>query len=322
LDDCINYAIEHNKQIAMQEAQNSIYKINKQEVIAGFLPSINAVTGISSNFGWAVDPETNTYISKNTFGNSYEIHAYVVLFEGFSQVYRLKMAKNNRLMGKAKLQDTKDRIALDVMEIFFNVSYYKGTVNLAEKQLQESLDNLKRIKRMAELGMKSPPDVAEIEAKEAEGKFTLTKQKNLLNLEIIKPKEKMNFPIDEDLTVAEAGNSNLTIFLNENYMEIFRQTSQTLPKLLSSEQILKAKDTEYKSTRSRIFPTISAGAGFSTGFSRLMDGSTYMSFKDQLKNKEGSYIPYIVGGGLFVAVILWLIFGNHRSVRLQNRGFD
>jgi outer membrane protein TolC len=299
MEDCIRYAVEHNPQRTKQEAQNTIYKIDQREVIAGFLPSLSAGTSTSFNFGRGVDPETNTYISTNTFSNSYEIYASVVLFDGFSQIYKVKLAKNNRLMGKAQLQDTKDRIALDVMEIFFNASYYKGTVNLAEKQLQESLDNLKRIKRMEELGMKSPPDVAEIEAKEAEDRFMLTKQKNLLNLEIIKLKEKMNLPADEDLRIAEAGNSGLALLSNENSAEIFGQSLQTLPKLLSAEHALKSRDAEYKATRSRMFPTISAGAGFSTGFSRLMDASSYMSFKEQLKNREGSYIGLSLSIPLF-----------------------
>ncbi|GHV30038.1 transporter [Bacteroidia bacterium] len=299
MDDCIRYAVEHNPQRAKQEAQNTIYKIDQREAITGFLPSLSAGTGASFNFGRGVDPETNTYISTNTFSNSYEIYASVVLFDGFSQIYKVKLAKNNRLAGKAQLQDTKDRIALDVMEIFFNASYYKGTVNLAEKQLQESLDNLKRIKRMEELGMKSSPDVAEIEAKEAEDRFMLTKQKNLLNLEIIKLKEKMNLPAEEDLLIAEAGNSDLALLSNENSTEIFGQALQTLPKLLSSEQYLKSKDAEYKATRSRMFPTISANAGFSTGFSRLMDASPYMSFKEQLKNREGSYIGLSLSIPLF-----------------------
>ncbi|MDR1593289.1 MAG: TolC family protein [Prevotellaceae bacterium] len=299
LDECVNYALEYNKQIAKQAAQNSIYGIDKREIIAGFLPSISAGTSVSSNFGRGVDPETNTYISTSTFGNSYEIYASVVLFDGFSQIYKFKMANNNRLLGKVQLQDVKDRVALDVMEIFFNVLYYKGTVNLAEERLQESLNDLKRVKRMEELGMKSFPDVAEIEAKEAEDRFTLTKQENLLRLEIICLKEKMNLPVDEDLAIVEMENSNLATHSDENPAEIFGQASQTLPKLLSSEQTLKAKDAEYKMTRSRISPTISASAGFSTGFSRLMDGSPYVSFKEQLRNREGSYIGLSLSVPLF-----------------------
>jgi outer membrane protein TolC len=300
LDGCITYAIEHSRSAGKQAAQNSIYKIDKRETVAGFLPSVAAGTSVSSSFGRGVDPETNTYISTNTLSNSYEISASMTLFDGFSQIYRAKLAKINRLMGNDQLQDTKDRIALDVMETYFNALYYRGTVELAGQQVQESTDYLKQMERMEELGMKAAPDVAEIRAKAAEDQFRLTQQKNILNLEIIKLKEKMNLPVDEELEIAEVdGYDLLSTLSGENPVEIFEQASQTLPRLLSSEKALKAREAEYKAIRGRLLPTISAGAGFSTGFSRLMDGSPYTSFREQLKNRQGSYVGVSLSIPLF-----------------------
>ncbi|GHT62662.1 transporter [Bacteroidia bacterium] len=290
MEDCIRYAVEHNPQRTQQEAQNTIYKIDQQEAIAGFLPSLTAESGISTNFGRGVDPETNTYISTNTFGNSYDIYSSMTLFDGLSQIYRAKLAKINHLMGNQQLQDVKDRIALETMEIFFNVRYYKGTVNMADQQWQESTSSLKRIQRMEELGMKAAPDVAEIRAKEAEDRFLLTQQKNLLRIETIKLKEKMNFPAEEELLVADAGTPELIPVSDENAVTVYEQALQTLPKILSAKESLKATEAAYKIARGRIFPTLSLGAQFSTGFSRLMDGSSYMSFSEQLKNREGTSV--------------------------------
>ncbi|MGG6550506.1 UNVERIFIED_CONTAM: TolC family protein, partial [Prevotella sp. 15_C9] len=72
-------------------------------------------------------------------------------------------------------------------------------VDLAGQQWQESRKNLQRTKRMEELGLKSSPDVAELTAKEAADSYNLTRQKNLLQINIIRLKEKMYFPIDEEL---------------------------------------------------------------------------------------------------------------------------
>ncbi|MDR1724181.1 MAG: TolC family protein [Tannerella sp.] len=310
LEDCIEYAIAHNPQRAKQEAQNAIYKINREETVAGFLPSLSAETSLSGNFGRGVDPETNTYISTSTLGNSYQIYSSLTLFDGLSSVYRAKAAKINQLMGDRQLQEVKDQIALETMEIFYNALYYKGTVALAEQQLRESSDNLKRFQRMEELGMKAAPDVAEIRAKEAEDRFLLTRQRNLLRLEIIKLKEKMNFPADEDLQISggEDGNqispANINLHqqqltLTDNPAEIFEQALLSLPKIIASEQALKTSELEYKAARGRLFPTIALGAGFSTGFSRLMDDSPYMSFKEQLKNRRGSYLGVSLSIPLF-----------------------
>jgi outer membrane protein TolC len=299
LEECIEYAILHNPQHAKQVAQNEIYRYNQRETLGGFLPSLNAGTGVSMNFGRGVDPETNTYISTNTFSNAYEIYSSLTLFDGFAQIYRVKMAKINRLKGKEELQALKDRTTFEVMEIFFNVLYYKGTVKLAEQQLEESVHNLKKFRRMEELGLKSIPDLAEMQAKEAEDRFLLTRQVNLYNLEIIKLKEKMNLPVEEDLLIKDCEQAPLADTGTQSAMEIYQQALVVLPKVLASAQSLSATRMEYKVARGRLFPTLSLNGGFSTGFSRLMDGTPYMSFSEQLKLREGSYISASLSIPLF-----------------------
>jgi outer membrane protein TolC len=214
----------------------------------------------------------------------------MTLFDGLSQIYRAKMTKINRLKGKEDLQDIQDKIAFDVMEVFFNVLYYKGTVELAQQQLEESANNLKKFQRMEELGLKSIPDLTEMEAKAAEDQFVLTKQINLYNLEIIKLKAKMNLPTEEELEVAGYENAPLVKKETESASAIYQEALNTLPKVLSADKSLSASEMQYKIARGRLFPTLSLSAGFSTGFSRLMDGSVYMSFEDQLKNRQGKYV--------------------------------
>lgn len=290
LEECIRYAVEHNPQRTKQEAQNKIYQQDQKEAIGGFLPSLNVASGVYLNFGRGVDPETNTYISTNTFSNAYGIYSSMVLFDGFSQVYRTKMAKINRLKGKDQLQEIKDRLALETMELYFNVLYYKGTTGLAKLQLEESEANLKRIHRMEELGLKSIPDLTEMIAKEAEDRYILTKQMNLLELEIIKLKAKMNYPIDEELFIADYESTVLTGRTNENVDDIYRQAISTLPRLLASDKMVTATEMQYKVARGRLFPSLSMSAGMETGFAKMMDGSPYLSFEEQLRNRQGSYL--------------------------------
>jgi outer membrane protein TolC len=290
LEECIQYAVEHNPQRMKQEAQNEIYRQDQREAIGGFIPSLHVASRASVNFGRGLDPETNTYISSNTFSNAYEISSSVSLFDGLSQIYRAKMAKINRLRGEEQLQETKDRIALETMELYFNVLYYKGTVGLARQQLEESEANLRRMQRMEELGLRSIPDLTEIQAKEAEDRFLLTRQTNMLELEIIKLKAKMNYPVTGELSIEAYEPIVLTGRTGETAEDVFRQATATLPRLRASEKAMSAMEMQYKVARGRLFPSLSLNAGVSTGFSRMMDGTPYVPFEEQLKNRRGSYV--------------------------------
>jgi outer membrane protein TolC len=290
LEECIQYAVEHNPQRVKQEAQNKIYQQDQREAVGGFLPSLNAGSILSVNFGRNIDYETNTYVPTSTFSNGYGIYTSVKLFDGLSQIYRTKMTKFNQLMGDEQLQDTKNQLALQTMEFYFNVLYYKGTVDIAKQQLEESEANLKKTQRMEELGLKSVPDLAEIRAKEAEDRLALTKQKNLLNAEIIKLKTKMNYPVTDDFTVAEYDSTLIAGKTKDSAFEIYQHAISTLPRLQASANAVKAAEMRYKVVRGGLFPSLSLDAGSQTGFSRQMNSAPYKSFRQQFKDNLGNYV--------------------------------
>jgi outer membrane protein TolC len=290
LEDCIEYAIQHNPKRVQQEAQNKIYRQNQLEEIGGFLPSLNAESSISMNFGRGVDPETNTYISTNTFGNSYSAYSSMPLFNGLANIYRAKMANVYRLKGEEDLRQIRDEITFEVMEVYFTALYYKRTVELAQQQLDESMQNLKKTQRMEELGLKSVPDLDEIRAKEAEDRLLLTRQINKYNLEIIQLKAKMHLPSDEELRVSNYDSSVLISLETEDAFVIYKQAQNSLPQVLSANQLLKVSEMEHKIAKGQLFPSLGLGAGFSTWFFRLIDDSPYMSFHEQLKARQEQYV--------------------------------
>lgn len=209
------------------------------------------------------------------------------------------MQKVNKLMGKQQLQQTKDVIAYETMEAFINVAYYMDMVKLAEQQLEESTANVKQIKRMEELGMKGAADVAELVAKEAADNYNLTRQKNLLVIGIIVLKEKMNFPIEDDIEISNIVSDELITKTQETAVSIFENAKSVNPKAMAAESAFQAQQLAYKSAKGSFSPTLSMEAGISTNFSRYMDGSEYSSFKDQIRDKRGHYIGFSLSIPIF-----------------------
>lgn len=299
LDECMLYAVENSPRKNKQDAQNSIYHQNYLEAIGRVLPSLGASTSANFNFGRSLN-EDNTYSDVNSFSNNYNLSASLTIFDGLSSVNRIKMQKVNKLMGKEQLQEVKDLIAYETMEAFFNVLYYKQMVTLANEQLKQSAENVRQVKRMEELGLKGFPDVAEMQAKEAQDNYNLTQQNNLLIIAIIRLKEKMNFPVDEDLDIADYLSETLIAKTNESALEIFHQSMSHLPKALAADASLESYKLAYKTSKGNLLPTISLNAGLSTNFYRIMDGGIeYSSFKDQIKNKRGEYIGFTLSIPLF-----------------------
>ena len=292
LEECMTYAIENSPRINKQNAQNDIYRQNYIEAIGRLLPGIGVGTSAYFNFGRGVDAETNTYTNINSFSNSYNIYSSFTLFDGLSGINRIRIQKSNELMGKEQLQSTKDMVAYETMESFFLVLYNAEIVKLAEQQLEESRANHKQIKRMEELGVKGASDVAEMAAKEAADNYNLTRQRNIHTITLIQLKEKMNYPIYEELSIVYSYSGDVIIKSAEHASEIFEYAKEENPKAVAAALALRSQKLNLKAARGAYFPSLSAEAGYSTNFSRYLDGREYVSFKDQLKGKRGHYIGF------------------------------
>ena len=299
LEECIHYAVENSPRTNKLKAQNTINRQDYMLAIGKLLPSLNAGTNTYFNFGRGIDYETNTYIDVNSFSNNYSIYSAMTIFDGFSNIYKIKMQKANEMAGKQQLEQQQEMVAYETMDAFFNVLYYKKMVQLAQEQAEESANNMKQAKRMEELGMKSLPDVAEMAAKEAADIYNLTKQKNLLTISIILLKEKMNYPIDQEFDIEENQPETLIIKTNEAASDIYETAKSINHNVLAAQSSLRAQQMNQRSALANFSPVVSMDAGISTGFAKYMDGSEYTSFSEQLKNKRGTYVGFTLSIPIF-----------------------
>ena len=301
LDACMRYAVEHNPTRSKQLSQNEIYRIDRQESVGRFLPTlslgVNATLGVERTL--VKDGADYAYVDVNSLSNNYGVYSSLTLFNGFANLNCAKIAKVNRLRGADELQDVEDVVAFETMELYFNVQYYLGTVQLAQEQLAESEKQLRQAKRMEEVGLKSPPDVAEIQAQEAQCRFDLVQQENLLRLEVIKLKEKMNFPLDSSLLVARCDTPVVAGRSLESAVEVYQQALVSLPKIAAMDKSLRATELEYKLQRSQAMPSLTLQGGYTTDYARLLDGGAYDPYLQQLRDRLGYYVTASLSIPLF-----------------------
>ncbi|MCD8072108.1 MAG: TolC family protein [Alistipes sp.] len=292
LDDCMEYAVTNSPKVSTARSQSEIYRVNHRESVAALFPSVSGYTGGQFNFGRNLG-EDNTYADINAFSSSYEVNGSLTLFDGLASVYRVKIHKTSKLMGRHELQRVKDEIAFDVMEAFFLVQGYMELTELCREQLRESQANLEQTERMAEVGLKGFPDVAEMKAQAAVAQYNLTKQENLLNITLIRLKEKMNFPIEEPLEIVPYQESAILDAQYGSPTDIYRFAAATNPAVLAVQAREEYSLYNYKTVRGSLFPSIYINGGYNTGFYRNMaSGSNYESYWIQLRNKRGHYVGF------------------------------
>lgn len=289
VEDCMRYAVTHSHGLRQREFTLDNAEATHVQAIGAFLPSINASTGAQWNFGRAIDPETNTYTSVSTFNNGYGLSTSLPVFDGFYRVHALRAARADVLMQKNALQAERDQVALQTYQAFVDVIYAQEAVHLATEKLHESEMMLRRTQVMEEEGLKSPADVALMQAQQAADALMLTKQENQLESSMLKLKEVMNWNLNDELRVTNNKYKIPEDFNGNSDLSLERQAFYSL---LSARHNMHA-------TRASLFPTISLSAGINSSYYRNLNNPSATPFGQQLKNNLGEYVSLNLSVPLF-----------------------
>ncbi|MEG2066166.1 MAG: TolC family protein [Tannerellaceae bacterium] len=292
LDECMRYAVENSQKVKKQMYADDTYKAEYNASIASFFPSVSLNVDARYNFGRSIDPGTNTYKNISNFNNGYGLGVSIPLFNGGQLVNQWRMSKVNRQLGKTNIQKEKDNLALNAMQAYMDVVYYRGTVRMAAEQLEESSRTLYKTSRMEQLGLKGKADVAQFEAQVAADDYNLTHQQNLCNTALLTLKDHMNFPsdmeLDVDTLVAEKAYLSA---LDESIEEIYNQATENNPTALQATYQLKSYQMQHLVEKGRLLPRISLSGGVSTNYFENLNTETAADpFGTQFKNNRGEYI--------------------------------
>ena len=310
MDECMAYAVEHSVSVGKQENVLDNAKMNYRQSVASLFPSVSAGVSASTNFGRSIDPETNSYTTVSTFGNSYSLSASMPLFAGLRYVNSIRAAKVARERGYTDLQVARDRVAMEVMRVYADVLYYKGAVAIAEERLSASRNTLRQARKLYELGLKSAAEVAEIVSQEANYDYLLMEQQNNLEMAWIALREVMNYPQDSSFDVTEEGAMTFVQDAAAPVEDVVGFALANNAQVNSSELVVEEYRLHHLKAKGTWFPTISLSAGINTNYYTNLDNkAVYPSFSSQFKNNSGEYV------GISMSIPIFSNLGRSASVR-------
>lgn len=299
LKDCMEYALAHSAKMDVQDAENADARIARRDaILKAFTPSVSGGTYASMNFGRSVDPETNTYISTSSFNNGYSVAGSITLFNGFSAVNNIRIAKTAVKMGLTQEQQLRDEICLAVMEAYCNVIYFFEMMEVLQGQVETAKENLLLAQRQEELGQKSYADVVQLEADLADREYQLITMTNRYNEAMMMLKDLMMWEDDNNAqcTMHNAQFLEMDILescaFGENSEKECDALVETHPAVILAEYRMGNARLDLNNARWRFAPSLSLSGGWSTGYFTYPGMKDYvaMPFGSQFANNSGEYV--------------------------------
>ena len=294
-DSCIAYAVEHSSDVELQRVSRSLARADYRWAKAEFLPTVSA--GVSTQWSWGrgINPETNVYNNVTTFNNYYNLYASLTVFDGMRTINSFRQAHLLRRQADAAVAKARDAKAIEVMQLYAEAAYAEASIALAQQKLDESQRLLKRTQHMFELGTKSRPDVAQIEAQVAQDDYSLTHQRNEATRTLLALKQAMNFPAESPLAIdvngAQSANDATPMAGADRAADIYASFESQSPEVATATADERSAHYTWLRQRGALLPTLSVEGGISTNYyQNLSQKGSVDGFGTQLKNNRGEYL--------------------------------
>ena len=309
LEECINYAIEHNIDIRQRELNKQSAEIDVNTAKMSRLPDLNARAEQGWNFGRSNNTTSGVYENQNISNTNLGISSTTPLFTGFRISNEIEKSKLDLEAAIQNLEKAKEDLSLNIASLFLQVLFNKELFKVNEEQLSLSKLQVDRTEQLVDAGKVPASQLFDIKAQVAKDEVSVTQAQNNLQLSLLELAQSLELERNTsfDVEVPEFGDvfgNNIRSILPPT--NIYDNAVGFKPQVKEQELRTESAKKNLKIAQSGYMPTLNLGLGYNNGYyyNYSMEGKwieniiepskSYTwhneSFANQLKNNAGQYI--------------------------------
>jgi len=291
LEECVDYAIEHNLQVKNTSYNNESSRESYRQSVRDLLPSINGSTDYSIRYGRSADPQTNDFVNTQFFSNNYSLNANLDLFRGFQKLNTIRASKFIYKATQEDILQEKFLLAFRVMSAYYDIKFFEGLVANSLEQLEISQGNYDLVKKQVELGLMAGADLYEAESNLLGDKLLLTQNRNQLTNAKLALIQEMNLTEASDIKLQESLEETM---VNEDVAldSLYQSARGFVPLVKSQEYRVTAAKKQLQATRGGLFPSLSLFAGYGTSYfeTNVDENGNVIPFRTQFSDNTSKFV--------------------------------
>lgn len=293
LDDCINYAMEHNVSVLQSKVSQKNADFQYKTAKNAWLPSLSA--SASQDFGLGMSPTSSgIYIPNNSSSTSFGMSMNMPIFSGLNIYNQIKSSDLNLQASEKDLEAVKFDLELMIMAYYMQVVYNKEIKSVAEKQLALTEEQHHKTQELYQIGKIAEADVYESAAQVATAKSTLVQANNTLMLSILDLAQALDLDdvTDFDVVSPELFTEGQSLVM-PSQEDTYNHAVVNMPHMQAANLRLEKSYYDLKATKSAWYPTLAFYAGISDGYYHYFNNDMLNeSFGDQMKSNRRSQFAF------------------------------
>ena len=279
LEECIKYAIQNNIQIKQQVIQTEVQQNSLDLSKTQLLPTLNGEAQYSYSYGHALSQTSYQFFSSVTSDYFY-LGGTMPVFNGLQYYNSIRKNKYLVLASQQDLQDITDNVALNVALAYLQILLNKELVAANENQLNITLQQIEKTRKLVDAGSVAKGNLLEIEAQAAQEELSLITQKNLLETSILNLTQllELKTPTGFEVVVPEI-NIDPNAIISGNIDDIYTIAEKNRPEIKSSELKLRASEYSLKMAKGGRSPVLALNYSVTSQYTSSSSDNFSTQFK-------------------------------------------
>jgi outer membrane protein len=269
LEQCINYAWEHNISVKQSELNLDIAKNNVTQSKANVLPNVSGFVSQTYNYGLTVNPFTNTFANGEVTADDFALSGSLTIFSGLQNMNIIRQNEANYHASTYDLLSNKNNIALSIAQAYLQILLDEELLEETKGQHEVSLQEVEHTRILVDAGSLAKSNLLDIESQEANDEVNEVDAQNNLDIANLSLVQLLDFDSTKGINILRPEISipeNPTI----NNPEVIYSTALTnQPDIQSAQLKWESAQRGEVVSAGALYPKLSltgsVGTGYSTG---------------------------------------------------------
>lgn len=321
IDDCINYALEHNITLQKSRLQLQSAEEDVQAQRGAMLPTLNASTNQSVGYRpWqdngvatVTNGQVNSKVNKSYYNGSYNLNASWTVWNGGRNRNNLRMSQVSAQQAELSVAQQANSIEERICQLYVQCLYLNEAIKVSQESLLTSKKNEERGEQMVEVGMMSKADLAQLTSQRATGEYNIVEAQAQLANYKLQLRQLLELTADDDFDIVIPENTDAEALADiPSLQRVYEQALSSRPEIESSRLGIENSNLQLSVAKAGWLPTLSLTSGVSTSTNSLSNNG----WSNQMKTNVN------MSGGLSVSIPIfdgWQTRTNVNRARIQQQ---
>ncbi len=295
LEECIEYALNHNIQLRQSRLSKSQAEAEYEQSRSALFPTLSAST--NQNVSWRPFSEQTVSLSNGTFtstsnevsyNGSYGINANWTVWNGGINRQNIKKYALSGEIAEQNILSTSNDIQEQIVQYYVQIIYLDEAVNVNKNILESSKIQRDRAREMVDVGSLAKADLAQMEAQVSQDEYNVVNSEVQLASTKLQLKQLLQLVQLEnfDIEIPNIDDSDVLSPL-PSLSSVYNTSLTYRPEIEKAKLNHESSKLDLNIAKRGYYPTVSLMAGIGTSNNSVSDDAIFNQLKNNLNNTIG-----------------------------------